>query len=313
MSKFVYGVDVGGTNIKFGLFLLPNMELVMKKQIKTPTKNQKYEIFSHIEATISSINRSKGIRYEDVKGIGVAIPCPVKDGVVKKCPNLDWDKMDIIKELQKVFSKRVEVFVSNDATLAAFGENTTLEIPYENAVFYTLGTGVGGGIIVNGEIIEGGTGLGGEIGHMKVFEGGGIACGCGAQGCLEQICGKSGIISYAKKLAEHEETTIDLNNINVKMIFDAAKSGDSVALKTVDRVAEHIAISASILAVVIDPNVFIIGGGVSKAGEFLIEKIVEKYQKYARFSTSKTPFISARTGNDAGFIGAAHLANNKLK
>ena len=148
----------------------------------------------------------------------------------------------------------------------------------KNAVLITLGTGVGGGIIIDGNIHEGSMGYGGEIGHLRVYEENELTCGCGSKGCLEQICGTKGILDYTRQLSEKNETTIDLNRLSVKTVFDAAKDGDKIANKVIDRVAKYLAISASSLAMIIDPEVFIIGGGVSKAGSFLIDKI-EKYYK----------------------------------
>lgn len=312
MSKFIYGVDIGGTNIKLGLFLMPEMKLLVKEEMKTPTENQKIAIFALIAKCIEKVNKKNGIDYGDIEGIGLAVPCPVKNGRIKQCPNLEWDNMSVINAIKELIPKGVEVAVSNDATLAALGENESLQNPYNNAVFYTIGTGVGGGLIIDGEIFEGGSGLGGEIGHMRVFEGQSVACGCGSQGCLEQICGTAGILNYTKELAVTKTTKIDLANLSVKSIFDAAKTGDDIGLKVVNRFAEHIAISASILAVIVDPDVFIIGGGVSQAGEFLIDIIVKKYQKHARFSTMNVPFLLAKSGNNAGFIGAAYLVKKKI-
>lgn len=311
MKQYVYGVDVGGTNIKLGLFDVDGMSMIDQQEILTPNKDHDTTIFQAIYTVISNMNTQNHLSFDDIKGVGLAVPCPVKNGFVKKCPNLKWSNFDIAGKMKTYLPKHIKVVVSNDATVAAFGENMSLEKPYMNAVFYTLGTGVGGGIIIDGKILEGGTGLGGEIGHMHVYDEEEETCGCGSQGCLEQICGTSGILNATKKLAKTNSTNIDLNHLTVKAVFDAAKNHDEVAFKVVNRVAEYIAISASILAVTLDPEVFIIGGGVSKAGEFLIELIVKHYKKHARFSTADIPFILARTGNSAGIIGAAYISMTK--
>jgi len=308
VRKYVYGIDVGGTNIKIGLFDSFSMTIVEKLEIITPKEDQETSIFQAIYSSISSINRAKDINYSEVEGIGLAVPCPVKNGYVERCPNLKWNQFDIEAQMRPLFPEHITIRVSNDATVAAYGENMVLKKPYNNAVFYTLGTGVGGGIIIDGKILEGGSGLGGEIGHMKMFDGATEDCGCGSRGCLEQICGTAAILNYAKELATVESTILDTNELSVKAVFDAAKAGDKVALKVINRVAEYIATSASILAVVLDPEVFIIGGGISKAGDFLIELIQKHYQKNARFSTGSIPFILAKTGNDAGITGAAYIA-----
>ncbi len=249
----------------------------------------------------------------NINGVGMAIPCPVKNGFVEKCTNLNWNHMRIDGVLESYLPNHIHVAVSNDATIAALGESHSFKKPYNSVVFYTLGTGVGGGIIIDGKIHEGHAGFGGEIGHIRVSNEPMELCGCGSRGCLEQICGTAAIFRYTRELASIEKTSINLSDLTVKNIFDAAKSGDSVGLKVVNRVTEYIAISASILAVVINPEVFIIGGGISKAGDFLLELIVQHYQKHARFSTNQIPFILAKSGNNAGFIGAAHLINNKLQ
>ena len=312
MKEYVYGIDIGGTNIKLGLFLLPDMQLLAVKETETPKHHQEISIFERIESSIKDMNSENKIEFLQVRGVGAAVPCPVKNGHVDKCPNLNWNQLDIILAFNKILPEHVRVAVSNDATLAAYGENQVLDKPFKNAVFYTLGTGVGGGVIINGEILEGASGLAGEIGHMRVYEGETETCGCGSQGCLEQICGTAGILNYAKKLSLTLKSSINIHNISVKAVFDAAKTGDAVGLQVINRVAEYIAISASIIAVILDPDVFIIGGGVSKAGDFLIDLIVHHYKKHARFSSYNIPFILASTGNNAGIIGAAYLIRKQI-
>jgi glucokinase len=310
VRRYIYGIDVGGTNIKIGLFEVSNMNLLEKIEIETPKENQRFSIFQAIHSAISSLNKSRDIQFSQIEGIGLAVPCPVKRGYVEKCPNLKWNQFDIVKQMRPLFPEHITIRVSNDATIAAYGENMVLEKPYTNAVFYTLGTGVGGGIIIDGKILEGGSGLGGEIGHMKMFDGATEDCGCGSRGCLEQICGTAGILNYASQLSQIEKTSLNTSKLTVKAVFDAAKNGDKVSLMVINRVAEYIAISASILAVVLDPEAFIIGGGISNAGDFLINLIKEHYQKHSRFTTGNIPFILARSGNDAGIIGAAYIAKN---
>jgi glucokinase len=244
------------------------------------------------------------LTYQDVHGVGFAVPCPVKNGYVVKCPNLKWETLDVISSMRSLLEPHVKVVVSNDANIAAYGENYSLEIPLQNAIFYTLGTGVGGGIIIEGKIVEGRTGAGGEIGHMPIFEGTEI-CGCGRTGCLEQVCGTKAILGYAKELSTVHESSIDFKELTVKKIFDAAKDNDPVGFRVLDRVAKYIALSASILSVSLDPDVIIIGGGIAKAGQILIDQILKHYRMYARFGTVDIPFVLAKTGNDAGIIGAA--------
>ncbi|MDO9630239.1 MAG: ROK family protein [Acholeplasmataceae bacterium] len=310
MKKYVYGVDIGGTNIKFGLFSSPEMELIQKAESSTPLSNHETSIFSLVGEVIESMNKKNCIEMSQIEGVGIAVPCPVKNGYVEKCPNLKWEKLDIYASMNKYLPSNLKIAVSNDANIAAYGENQSLEIPHNNAVFYTLGTGVGGGIIIDGEILEGRTGAGGEIGHMHVFEGT-EPCSCGLSGCLEQVCGTSAILKQTIEFSKEYPTRLDLNKLTVKDVFDYAKDGDIVAMKVIDRIGEYMAISASILAVSLDPDIFIIGGGVSKAGDILIDTIKKHYKKHARFNTGDIPFILARTGNDAGIIGAASYVNKK--
>ena len=310
MKKYVYGVDIGGTNIKFGLFLIPEMKLIQKYESSTPLTNHETSIFLLVAETINKINRENQIELSQVEGVGIAVPCPVKNGFVEKCPNLKWEKLDVYSSLKNYLPSNIKIAVSNDANIAAYGENQCLAIPHKNAVFYTLGTGVGGGIIIDGEILEGRTGAGGEIGHMHVFEGT-EQCSCGLSGCLEQICGTSAILKKVRELAMEHPTQLNLEKLTVKDVFDHAKAGDTVAMKVVDRIGEYMAISASILSVSLDPDIFIIGGGISKAGDILIDTIKVHYINHARFGTGDIPFVLAKTGNDAGIIGAAYYVNKK--
>jgi len=314
--NYVYGIDVGGTNIKIGLFVFQVNTLVYNCEVSTPKNNQDYTIFKIISEKINQINSEMNIQYTDVLEIGIAIPCPVKNGFVYHCANLNWNQLDVVKSLSEYIPSHVKVVIANDANLAAYGENKSLDTPFSNVVFYTMGTGIGGGVIINNELIEGSLGMAGEVGHMPVSLEINETCGCGAKGCLEQVCGTKAMIDFTKKLLElgHKESILsNVDRLTIKDIFDAAKVGDKIALSVVDRVSTQMAISASILAAVLDPQVFIIGGGISKAGDFLLEKIVYHYKKYARFNTGSIPFYLAQTGNHAGMIGAAHLVSDRLK
>lgn len=302
--KYTFGIDVGGTNIKVGLFTVENFSLIDKMEVSTPKENHMVSIFSETKRVMESMLSKHSLSFDDVHGVGFAVPCPVKNGYVEKCPNLSWLNIDIIENMRDILPQHIKVVVSNDANIAAYGENYSLEKPLQNAVFYTLGTGVGGGIIINGQIVEGRTGSGGEIGHMPIFEGTEV-CGCGKTGCLEQICGTKAILDYAKKLSLQYSSEIDFSKLTVKSVFDAAKNNDPIGQLVLDRVAKYMALSASILAVSLDPDIFIIGGGIARAGQILIDSIKKHYRNYARFGTIDVPFVLAKTGNDAGIIGAA--------
>ncbi len=218
MEKYVYGVDIGGTNIKYGLFSLPKMELIQKYENSTPVSNHETSIFMLVVDTINSMNKKNNIDISQIEGVGIAVPCPVKNGYVEKCPNLKWEKLDIYSSMNKYLPSKIKIAVSNDANIAAYGENQILDIPHKNAIFYTLGTGVGGGIIIDGEILEGRTGAGGEIGHMHVFEGT-EPCSCGLSGCLEQVCGTAAILKQSRDLSLKYPTQLNLEKLTVKDVF----------------------------------------------------------------------------------------------
>jgi len=168
--KYSFGIDVGGTNIKIGLFEVDPFRLVDKREVSTPKYNHTTSIFEVTKKNMTDLLDLHHITYNDVHGVGFAIPCPVKNGYVVKCPNLKWESLDVISSMRDLLEPHIKVVVSNDANIAAYGENYSLEVPLQNAIFYTLGTGVGGGIIIDGKIVEGRTGAGGEIGHMQIFE-----------------------------------------------------------------------------------------------------------------------------------------------
>lgn len=313
MKKYVYGIDIGGTTIKMGLFDFDNMEMLDSYEIPTPTLENGSFILKKIYESILECNKRHNIASKDLVGVGMDVPCPIKNGYVESCANLHLDDIDLVAEMNKYVDSHVVVAIANDATIAAYGENASLENPYKNAVLITLGTGVGGGIILDGDIVEGATGFGGEIGHIRVYEEKEKVCGCGSKGCLEQICGTKGILEFTQEQLKKNKSILDKNNLTVKSIFDAAKHNDEVALLTVHRVAKHIGIAASIISMVVEPEVYIIGGGVSKAGSFFINLIERYYRENARFSTGKIPFKLAQTGNDAGMIGSALLVKNHIE
>lgn len=307
MKNYTFGIDIGGTNIKMGLFKITRFELIEKIEIPTPKIDHATTIFDAVIHLANELLDKHEMTYDDILGFGFAIPCPVKHGYVEVCPNLHWRNIDVIQAMQNRVPDHVKVVVSNDANIAAYGENESLDIPHNNAIFYTLGTGVGGGIIVEGEIIEGRTGAGGEIGHMPIFETSEI-CGCGKSGCLEQVCGTKAILNQARKLIPYHQTILNSEHLTVKSIFDAAKHNDFVGLRVIDEMGKYIGLSASILAVSLDPDVIIIGGGIAKAGDILLDSIKKHYHQYARFNTINVPIVLAKTGNDAGIIGAARYS-----
>jgi glucokinase len=243
-------------------------------------------------------------------GAGLAGFMDIPEGFVKFSPNLQWHNVPAKKMLEEFLGKTVKI--DNDANVAALGEawaGSGAGIP--NVVCYTLGTGVGGGIIINGKIYQGSTGMAGELGHMSVVPDiEAIQCGCGQMGCLETVSSATGIVRMANEAVERgEKTSLALHEkIEAKHVFDAAKSGDEVSLRIVNRAAYYIGRSMAALAVIINPKRFIIGGGVSKAGEILFQPIRETFKKYTPETASEgVEIVAATLGNDAGIVGAAGL------
>lgn len=309
MGKYVFGVDVGGTTVKMGLFE-DNGTLLEKWEIKTDTSNGGANILGDITKSIQAKIDEKKIAKEDVSGVGIGVPGPVaKDGTVFRCVNLGWGVINVKNELEEKLGLLVEV--GNDATVAGLGEMWKGGGEgYKNVVLITLGTGVGGGIIIDGKIVYGTHGASGEIGHMHVNDEEEDVCGCGNKGCLEQYASATGIVRMTKKyLASHdtESSLRKLDVITAKDIFDAAKQEDAVALSLVDDYNKMLGNALAAVSVVVDPEVFVIGGGVSRAGSIITDGVAKYYNQYTFHSCRNVEFKIAKLGNDAGIYGAAKL------
>ncbi|MCC8167773.1 MAG: ROK family glucokinase, partial [Clostridiales bacterium] len=262
----------------------------------------------------------KGIVRDDVQGIGVGVPGPVNArGVVNGCVNLGWDVVDVKALLEELSGLPVEV--GNDANVAALGEMWQGGgRGCENVLMVTLGTGVGGGVIVDGHIIAGAHGAGGEIGHMTVNPDEVSACNCGRCGCLEQYASATGIVRVAKAYLkdagkalanqgaqQNQSVLYNMEDITAKDVFDAAKSGDEAAAAITDKVCGILGIALANIAVVADPEVIVLGGGVSKAGKYLADKVQKAFTGYAFRACRDTQVALAQLGNDAGIYGAVKL------
>jgi len=313
VGKYVFGVDIGGTTIKFGLFTVAG-ELIEKFAIDTDTADEGSKLLPDTAKAIFAKLAQRSLTIADVAGVGVGVPGPVDDnGVVLIGVNINWPKPVAVTEtLSNLLG--IPVNVTNDANIAALGEMWLGAAKgARSAIMFTLGTGVGGGIIVDGKVINGTNGAGGEIGHLTVVPEGGAKCGCGRTGCLETVTSATGIVRIAKeKLTETDaaSTLRSINDIKAKDIFDAAKAGDNLAIAIIDRVGYYLGLSAANLAASTDPEQFIFGGGVAYAGDILLESIRKYYGKYAFASVKNTPFVLATLGNDAGIIGGAYLATH---
>lgn len=308
MSKYCFGVDVGGTTVKLGLFTAEG-DLLDKWEIPTVTEDGGKAILPDVAKSIQKKMDERGIEEEEVAGVGIGAPGPIdSEGTVYNAVNLGWGTFSVKKELQTLLNMPVEA--GNDANVAALGEVWQGGAKgYDNVVVVTLGTGVGGGIIVEGKILSGATGSGGEIGHMHVKDDETIACNCGNCGCLEQYVSATGVVRLAnEKLAASDKPSI-LRGIEVtaKDVWDAAKKGDDLAVEVAEDFGWYLGKALAAIASVSNPEVFVIGGGVSKAGSILIDYIQKNYQKYAFQGCRGALFTLAKLGNDAGIYGAARM------
>jgi glucokinase len=309
VRNYGFGIDIGGTTIKMGLFKVDG-SLIEKWEVDTRREENGKYILIDIAKEINDKLEEKGIQKNDVIGVGLGVPGPVgSDGTVLKCVNLGWGIFNVEETLSELIDLPVKA--GNDANVAALGEMWQGGGKgYKNVVMVTLGTGVGGGIIIDGNIISGTNGAGGEIGHIKVVKNETETCGCGKKGCLEQYASATGIVKEAKKLLNSKERPSLLRNyseITAKLIFDAAKEGDELANILVEDLGEKLGGTLASVSCVCDPEVFVIGGGVSKAGMILINVIRKHFIEKAFHACEGTKFELAKLGNDAGIYGGAKL------
>ena len=308
IMKYCFGVDIGGTTIKMGLFTA-NGELLEKWEITTRRENGGEKVPQDIADSISSKCLEKNIDKADVTGVGIGVPGPVTgDGTVMKCANLGWDIFNVNEKMSALTG--LKCIAVNDANAAALGELWKGSGKgWKNLVFVTLGTGVGGGIVIDGNIIHGIHGGGGEIGHIVVNPLETAVCGCGGHGHLEQYASATGIVRMAeKKLKEGADSSLqNIEKLTCKDVFDAAKAKDKVACELVDTMCAYLAQAFSGIAATCDPEVYVIGGGVSKAGEIITETVKKHFNENNMNVLTKAEFKLAELGNDAGIYGAAYL------
>ena len=303
--KYGFGVDIGGTTIKIGLFSKDG-ELIEKWEIPTNKTDNGKHILTEIADFIDRTIESKGIDKNDVFGVGIGVPGPVnKNGEVNGCVNLGWNTFNVEKEFNEISGFNVKV--GNDANVAALGEMWQgAGKGYQDVLMVTLGTGVGGGCVLDGKIISGMHGAGGEIGHMPVRDDEPTACNCGNHGCLEQYVSATGIVTQAKKVLDHDNRPSSLRDydcLEAKHIYDEAKNGDEVANEIVDLTCKILAKSLAQGCCVMDPEIIVIGGGVSKAGDILTSRISTFFKEYAFHACENIPVVLAKLENDAGMYG----------
>lgn len=310
MKKYCFGIDVGGTTVKMGLFTTEG-ELLDKWEIPTRKEDGGAYILNDVAASVEAKLAEKNIAKEDVAGAGIDVPGPTLDtGYVSICVNLGWKDKNPANALSELLS--IPVKAGNDANVAALGEMWKGGGEgYLDVVLLTLGTGVGGGIIINGEIAPSHRGVGGELGHITVNPDEEATCNCGNHGCLEQYASATGVVRIAKKLlaASKEESSLrTLETVTAKDVFDAAKAGDHLAVEAVEVLGKYLGLVVANVALTVDPDVFVIGGGVSKAGQVLIDVITKYYHKFAKIiGDNKAKVVLAKLGNDAGIYGAARM------
>lgn len=311
MKRYCFGVDVGGTSVKIGLFDTEG-EILDQWEIPTRTENEGEHILPDIAASLQEKMQGDNIDSSEVIGVGIGVPGPVDSmGTVYKAVNLGWNVFNIKNVMQGLLNIPVEA--GNDANVAALGEMWKGGGRGHNSlVAVTLGTGVGGGVIVDGKILSGSTGAGGEIGHMHVEDKEETACNCGNKGCLEQYASATGVVRLAKrKLAQSEEPSIlREGNITAKAVFDAVKAGDAVACEVAEEFGSYLGKALANVSAVVNPEIFVIGGGVSKAGTVILDYIQKYYGPNAFQGSTNTLFALATLGNNAGIYGAAKLVLN---
>lgn len=308
--KYGFGVDLGGTTVKIAYFD-ENGTMLDTWEIPTVTAEGGKQILPDIAASINDYRRSHSIPDTSLLGLGIGVPGPVDaSGMVNRCVNLGWGVFNICNELGALTGLPVKA--GNDANVAAMGE-------YwkgggkgcKNMVFVTLGTGVGGGIIIEGRLLHGSHGSGAEIGHMVLNPQETIVCNCGKRGCVEQYCSATGIVRLAKIRLDRDNAPSSLRsleNITCRDIFDAGKTGDQTALEILEQYFDYMGQFLGNICSVVDPEVVVIGGGVSKAGDILLKGIEPYFKKYVFHAASTVQFNLASLGNAAGSYGAFKLA-----
>ncbi len=310
MGRFVFGVDLGGTTVKMGLFDRSG-KLLEKWEIPTVKEDNGSRILPDIASSIQNKMLEKAIDRGEVEGVGIGVPGPVDSkGTVYKAANLGWGVFSI-KDTMEELLDGIRVEAGNDANVAALGEMWKGGGEgYSDLVAVTLGTGVGGGIIIGGRILTGATGAGGEIGHIHLDDNETEKCGCGNCGCLEQYASATGIARIAKqklKSSDKDSVLRKYTDINAKNVWDAVKEGDELAGEVAGVFGDYLGKGLAAVADVVNPEIFVIGGGVSKAGEIIFDYITEPYKRYVFHAGRDTKFALASLGNDAGIYGSARM------
>lgn len=309
MSKYAFGVDIGGTSVKMGLFDEAG-NVLDKWEIPTVKDNKGSAILPDVAKSLLARMKEKGIREEELMGVGVGAPGPMDDQgtLLSGAVNLGWEPFNIPEKLGAYI--KVPIKAANDANAAALGEMWQGGGKgYDSLVAVTLGTGVGGGVVVKGKILVGADGAGGEIGHVHIEDEETECCNCGNKGCLEQYTSATGIVRLAERYLAQSDVPSVLRDkrVSAKTVFDAVKAQDAAAMEIAGQFGDYLGKGLAMVSGVINPEIFVIGGGVSKAGEILLSYIEPYFRKYAFGKCKETKFALAQLGNDAGIYGAAAL------
>ena len=312
MKEYAFGIDLGGTTAKIGLFTTSGA-LLEKWEVSTDTSHAGEHILENLAAAILGKMKEQSIQPEQVEGVGIGVPGPVLDSSIVPivCANLGgWGERNVSAQLSGLLDG-LKVLVGNDANVAALGEIWMGAAKgAKNAVMVTLGTGVGGGVVVNGKVIDGVHGAGGEIGHITVNRHETAVCGCGKRGCLEQYSSATGVVRCMKKLLDENPDipcVLRGTEFAAKDVFDAARNGDALAAREVDEMSDTLGMALANIASTVDPEAFLVGGGVARAGDVLFAPLNKHFQEYAFKSCRETPIKQASLGNDAGIYGAVRL------
>lgn len=312
MKQYCAGIDVGGTSVKMGIFSVSGV-LLEKWEILTRKEQGGAQILPDIASSLREHLAGRSMEVSDLEGVGLDVPGPVEpNGHVHVCVNLGWGPHDPARELSALFGGKVRCEVGNDANVAALGELWQGGGKgFQSLMMVTLGTGVGGGLILHERIVPGAHGAGAEIGHIHIVEGMERVCNCGGRGCLEQVASATGIVSEAKKILAKEKRESLLREkgeeLSAKDICDAAKAGDVLANEILDHCMYYLSWVMAAISMTVDPELFLIGGGVSRAGDILLRKISGRFRELTPILSKRPEIRLATLGNDAGIYGSARM------
>ena len=313
--KYGFGIDLGGTTCKLGLFE-ENGTLVEKWEIPTNKEEEGSHILPDIAHAILGKMEEKKLSTEDVLGLGIGVPGAVREGgIVNRCINLGWGVVPVSDELKRLTG--LPAVAGNDANMAALGEYWKGSgAGFDSIALITLGTGIGGGLVLNGTVWNGFHGAGGEFGHVVVNPDELEACNCGNYGCIEQYASATGIARQARHALRRSDLPSSLRDrpdFSAKDVFDAAKEGDALAMDVVKEVCGLLGKLIADVCNIVNPEAVLIGGGVSRAGQILLENLQEAFRKNVFHACRDTKICLASRGNDAGIYGSMKLMLNNLK